>query len=72
MTDRGEPIKPGKDTAPGWRDRRLAELAAEVEQTKAENARLKGRIAQQTHTFIQRESGVQCQSPAPFAAGERS
>jgi len=45
MSDRGEPITLGKDAAPDERDRRIAELEAELEKARAGNAALKARVA---------------------------
>lgn len=43
--DKKEPIIPGKDTAPDRPERRIRELQAELQQTLAENATLKARLA---------------------------
>src|SRR5712692_2976644 len=69
MSDRGGPITPGKDTAPDWRDRRMAELEAELEQARAENAALKARIAELERRLAELERAGKRQA-TPFARDE--
>src|SRR5712692_11084713 len=69
MSDRGGPITPGKDTAPDWRDRRMAELEAELEQARAENVALKARIAELERRLAELERAGKRQA-TPFARDE--
>jgi hypothetical protein len=68
MTDRGQPITPGREIAPDWRDQRSTELEAELAQVRAENAALKVRIVELEQRLAEL-ARVGKRQATPFARG---
>lgn len=70
MTDNFQPIVQVRPATSDWRDRRIAELEAQLQQAKAENAALKEQIAQLQRQIAELERSGKRQA-TPFSRRKR-